>query len=58
MHWIYLLGLVVVAIGFFTVTKIQPKDGRPAPNTRLMSAARIVLVLIAVLIGFAYFSGV
>ena len=58
MHWIYLLGLVVIVVGVAAVTGIQPKEGRPAPNTRLMSAARIVLVVVGVLITVAYFSGV
>lgn len=57
MHWIYLLGLVAVFIGFFALSGIQPDEGRPAAQTRLMSVARIVLALLAVLIIAAYFMG-
>lgn len=57
MSWIYLLGIVVIGIAVFAVTGVQPKEGRPAPNTRLMSAARVIVVIMVVLVAIAYFAG-
>lgn len=50
MHWIVLLGIAVVLIGLAAVTGIKPKGGRPVASTHLMTAARIVLVIIAVIL--------
>jgi hypothetical protein len=58
MHWIYILGSFVLVIGFFVLTGMRPKGGRPASGTHLMTAARIVLVIFVVLLAIAYFSSV
>ena len=47
MHWIVLLGLGVLAAGLAAVTGISPDDTRPAGRTRLMTAARWILVIVA-----------
>lgn len=50
MHWIVLLGIAVVLIAIAAVTGIKPKGGKPVARTHLMTAARIVLVVIAVIL--------
>lgn len=53
MTWLQILGLVVAVIVIATVFFIKPKGGRPAANTNLMTAARITLVVVAVIIAAA-----
>lgn len=55
MHWIYILLLVVVFVAFFAIPGAEPEKGRPASKTRLMTAARIMLVVVALLLVLAYF---
>lgn len=55
MNWLYILGCFVIVIGLFVVTGVRPKGGRPAAGTHLMTAARIVLAVVAVLLAIAYF---
>jgi hypothetical protein len=51
MSWIVILGIVVVAIGLVAVSGIKVKGGRPAGRTHLMTAARICLgILVLVLL--------
>lgn len=57
MSWLTLLLLVVVVVAVAAITGLKPKGGRPVARTRLMSAARVVLVVIAVLLAIAYFTG-
>jgi hypothetical protein len=52
MSWIVILGIVVVAIALVTLSGIRIKGGRPAGRTHVMTAARIclgILVLIVLL---------
>lgn len=46
MSWLGMLGIVVVLIAIVTVFGFRPKGGRPASGTRLMTVARVVLVLV------------
>ena len=55
MSWIVILGIVVVAIALVALSGIRVKGGRPAGRTHLMTAARICLgiLLLIVLLAFA-----
>jgi hypothetical protein len=58
MSWIVILGIVVVAIALVALFNLQPKGGRPAGGTHLMTAARICLgifLVILVLIALGVF---
>lgn len=52
----YILAFFVVVIGLFVVTGIRPKGGRPASGTHLMTAARVILAILGVVLAIAYFS--
>lgn len=56
MHWIVLLGIAVVLIAAAAVTGIKPKGGKPVARTHLMTAARVMLVVIAVILVIAAFT--
>jgi hypothetical protein len=47
MSWIELLLAAVVLAAVAALTGIKPRGTRPVARTRLMKAARIVLLLIA-----------
>lgn len=53
MHWIYLLGVVVVVIALFALSGAQPEEGRAVASTRMMTAARIVLGLLLLVLSVA-----
>lgn len=57
MSWLTLLLLVAVLVAVAAITGIKPRGGRPVARTRLMSAARVVLLVIAVLLAIAFFTG-
>jgi hypothetical protein len=57
MSWLSILGVVVVLVGLVSVFGATPKGGRPASRTRLMSAARFVLVLIGIVLIWAGWAG-
>jgi hypothetical protein len=48
MSWIELLLAAVVLAAVAALTGIKPRGTRPVARTRLMKAARIVLLLVAV----------
>lgn len=50
MSWILILGVVVVFVALFALTGIKPKGTRRVANTRMMTAARIVLGIIALIV--------
>jgi hypothetical protein len=54
--WLTLLLLVAVLVAVAAITGVKPRGGRPVARTRLMSAARVVLLVIAVLLAIAYFT--
>jgi hypothetical protein len=47
MSWIQILMAAVVVAGVAALTGIKPRGSRPVARTRLMKAARVVLLLIA-----------
>lgn len=55
MTWIVILGMVVLAIVLVALSGIKVKGGRPAARTQLMTAARICLgiLVLVVLLAFA-----
>jgi hypothetical protein len=55
MSWIVILGIVAVAIALVALTGIRVKGGRPAGGTHLMTAARICLGIILVILALAAF---
>jgi len=57
MSWLTLLLLAVVLVAFAAVTGLKPRGGRPVARTRLMSAARVVLLVIALLLVLAAVTG-
>jgi hypothetical protein len=57
MSWIVILGFVVVAIGLVALSGVKVKGGRPAGRTHLMTAARICLGIL-VLVLLLVFAGV
>lgn len=50
MSWIIILGIVVVFVALFALTGIKPKGTRRVASTRLMGAARVVLVIIVLIL--------
>lgn len=58
MSWIVILIIVAVAIALVALSGIKVKGGRPAGSTHLMTAARIclgIILLLLVLIAFGVF---
>jgi uncharacterized membrane protein YozB (DUF420 family) len=49
MNWLVWLGLAVVIVAIAAVTGIKPKGTRPVSHSRMMTMARIALVLIAII---------
>ena len=47
MHWVVLLGIVVLLIAVPALTGAKPEGTRPVARTRLMSMARIFLAILA-----------
>jgi hypothetical protein len=54
MSWIVILGMVVVAIGLVGLSGIKVKGGRPAGRTHLMTAARICLGILVLVLLLAF----
>ena len=44
------LGIVVIVVAILSVFGLRPKGGRPVGRTRLMFAARIVLIVIGIVL--------
>lgn len=42
--------IVAVVVALFAVPGLVPRGGRPVGNTRMMTVARVVLVVLAILI--------
>lgn len=57
MSWLTLLLLAVVLVAVAAVTGLKPRGGRPVARTRLMTAARVVLLVIALLLVLAAVTG-
>ncbi|MDP9119855.1 MAG: hypothetical protein M3O15_00535 [Acidobacteriota bacterium] len=54
MSWIVILGIAVVAIALVALSGIKVKGGRPAGRTHLMTAARICLGLLVLVVLLAF----
>ena len=55
MSWIFWLGLAVAVGVIAALTGLKPKGTRPVANTRLMGAARFVILILALIfLWFAY----
>ncbi len=54
MSWIVILGIAVVAIGLVSLSGIRVKGGRPAGRTHLMTAARICLGILVLVLLLAF----
>jgi hypothetical protein len=57
MTWLGVLIAVAVAVALFGLTGARVKGGRPVGRTRLMSAARVVLVILAAVVAYAAWAG-
>jgi FtsH-binding integral membrane protein len=57
MSWLAILGIAVLMVGVASVFGLTPKRGRPAAGTRLMLAARVVLILIGVILLYLGWTG-
>lgn len=57
MSWLTLLLLAAVLVAVAAVTGLKPRGGRPVARTRLMTAARVVLLVIALLLVIAAVTG-
>ncbi|HEX2252568.1 MAG TPA: hypothetical protein VHQ65_04810 [Thermoanaerobaculia bacterium] len=56
MSWLTLLIAAAVLVALAALTGIKPKGTRPVARTRMMTAARIVLLLIALVLAIAAFT--
>jgi hypothetical protein len=54
MSWIVILGFAVVAIALVALSGIKVKGGRPAGRTHLMTAARICLGILVLIVLLAF----
>lgn len=50
MHWMVLLGIAVILVAIAAVTGAKPSGGRPVARTHLMTAARVALVVLALIL--------
>lgn len=50
MHWLAILGLVVVLVGIAALTGLKPSGAKSVSSTRMMTAARVVLVILAIVL--------
>ena len=57
MTWLNALAISVVLVAIVAVFGLQPRGGRNASGTRLMSVGRAVLVVVALIIGWLMFRG-
>ena len=50
MSWSVFLSLAVVVSVLFAVTALKPRGSRPVANTRLLTVARVVLLITVVVL--------
>lgn len=55
MTWLVWLGLAVVITALAAVTGIKPKGTQHLSRTRMMGVARIVLLILALILGYVAF---
>lgn len=56
MTWLTWLLLAALIAGIAAVTGIKPKGTRHVANTRLMGVARVVLILMIIIVAYAFYS--
>ena len=49
---LFWLIIVAVIVAFAALTGIKPKKGRQVARTQLMSVARVVLILLALIVAY------
>jgi hypothetical protein len=54
--WLGLLIAVAVAVALVAIVGARPKGGRPVERTGLMTGARVVLLLLGVLVAWAWWA--
>ena len=54
MTWFGVLIVTVVVVAVVALSGVRPKGARPVGNTHLMSAARVVLVILAVVLAYMW----
>ena len=55
MTWLTWLIIALLIATFAALTGLKPKDSRPVAHTRLMGAARFVLVVVILIVAYAAF---
>ena len=55
MSWLVMLGIAVVFVALAVLPGIQPKGARPVERSKMISAARFVLFVAALLLAFFAF---
>lgn len=55
MNWLSILGIVVILVAIASVFGLNPKGGRPVARTRLMSVARVFLVVLGAIMVYLAF---
>jgi hypothetical protein len=57
MSWIFWLGLAVVIGAVAALTGLKPRGSKPVSNTRLMGAARFILVVMLLVFLYLAYRG-
>lgn len=55
MTWLFWLTVAVVLTAVVAISGMQPKGTRPIAHTRMMGAARLVLMVLVVIFAYAAF---
>ena len=55
MTWLTWLMVALLVAAFAALTGIKPQGSRPVAHTRLMSVARLVLVVAAIIVAYIAF---
>jgi hypothetical protein len=53
MTWLNVLIAVAVLVAVVALLGVRPKGGRPVERTQLMTAARVVLVILVAVVAWA-----
>lgn len=56
MTWLGLLAIAVVLVAVVALTGARPKGGRPVGGTQLMTAGRIVVLIVALVLAYVAFT--
>ena len=54
MSWGFWLTVAVVVSVLFSVFGLRPRGARPVANSRMMNAARVVLLIVVVILFYLY----